>query len=75
MHSTTKQSSGLGALRVNSDLALMLTNLGYSSICNVLAAIKAAKHWDLGPDDMIVTVATDGSELYNSERESIKRDT
>ena len=63
----------LERLGVNSDLALMLTNLGYSSICNVLAAIKAAKHWDLGPDDMIVTVATDGSELYNSEREKVMR--
>ena len=63
----------LERLGVNSDLALMFTNLGYSSICNVLAAIKAAKHWDLGPDDMIVTVATDGSELYNSEREKVMR--
>jgi hypothetical protein len=46
-----------------------LTHLGFSSICNALAAIKTAKHWDLGPDDLLVTVATDGSELYPSERE------
>ncbi|MEL7207094.1 MAG: pyridoxal-phosphate dependent enzyme [Actinomycetota bacterium] len=48
-----------------------LVDLGYSSICNILAAITAAKVWNLGPDDVLVTVATDGSELYNSEREKV----
>ena len=48
-----------------------LVDLGYSSICNTLAAITAAKRWGLGSDDVIVTVATDGSELYNSEREKV----
>ena len=38
-----------------------------------MAAIKAAKHWGLGREDVIVTVATDGSELYNSEREKVMR--
>jgi len=32
-----------------------------------MAAIKAAKYWDLGPDDVIMTVATDGSAMYGSE--------
>jgi cysteine synthase len=45
-----------------------LEHLGFSSICNVLAAIKTAKLLDLGPDDAIVTVATDGAALYPSER-------
>ncbi|MFT7608035.1 MAG: cysteine synthase A [Candidatus Aldehydirespiratoraceae bacterium] len=53
------------------ELANMLTHMGYSSICNTLAAITAAKQWGLGSDDVIVTVATDGSELYNSEREKV----
>ncbi len=48
-----------------------LVDMGYSSICNALAAITAAKRWDLGPDDVLVSVATDGSELYNSEREKV----
>jgi len=68
--------AGLRALDrqgVNPELAASLTNLGYSSICNVLAAIKTAKHWKLDNNDMIVTVATDGSELYNSEREKVLR--
>ncbi|EJW10991.1 Cysteine synthase [Rhodovulum sp. PH10] len=44
-----------------------LKHFGLSSLCNVLAAIKAAKYWDLGPDDVIVTVATDGAAMYRSE--------
>ena len=45
-----------------------LPSLGLSSICNVLGAIKTAKHFELGPDDVVVTVATDGAALYDSER-------
>jgi cysteine synthase len=46
-----------------------LPSLGLSSICNVLGAIKTAKYYGLGPDDVVVTVATDGAALYESERE------
>ena len=35
-----------------------------------MAAIKLAKHLDLGADDVIMTVATDSAELYGSERQS-----
>ena len=45
-----------------------LSSLGLSSICNVLAAIKIAKHLGMGSDDAIITVATDGAEMYVSER-------
>jgi hypothetical protein len=44
-----------------------LRYLGLSSIANVLGAIKMAKHYRLGPDDVILSVATDGHELYQSE--------
>lgn len=45
-----------------------LRSFGLSSICNVLAAIKTAKHLALGPDDVVVTVATDGAGMYDAER-------
>ncbi|HZQ59545.1 MAG TPA: pyridoxal-phosphate dependent enzyme [Acidimicrobiales bacterium] len=48
-----------------------LSSFGLSSICNVLAAVKTAKYLDLGPDDVIVTVATDGAEMYETERARI----
>jgi cysteine synthase A len=46
-----------------------LPSLGLSSICNVLGAIKTAKHLGLGPEDVVVTVATDGAAMYDSERD------
>ena len=45
-----------------------LPSLGLSSICNVLGAIKTAKYYGLGPHDVVVTVATDGAAMYDSER-------
>ena len=44
-----------------------LVDFGLSSICNMLSAISAAKVLDLGADDVIITVATDGSQMYPSE--------
>ncbi len=43
-------------------------SLGLSSLCNLLAAIKTAKYYDWGPDDVVMSVATDGAEMYGSER-------
>ena len=39
---------------------------GISGICNVLASIKAARHYGLGARDAVVTVATDGFDRYPS---------
>lgn len=52
---------------VPADVVAALEHFGLSSICNVLAAIKTAKHLELGPDDVIITVATDGAAMYPSE--------
>ncbi len=43
-----------------------LQDLGISSICNLLAAIKTAKHYELGPDDILVTSFTDSVEMYRT---------
>jgi len=50
-----------------------LSSLGISSICNVLAAVKTARYYDMGRDDMVVTVATDSAAMYGSEREKALR--
>ena len=47
-----------------------LGSLGLSSICNILASIKLAKHARLGPNDVVATVATDGAKMYASERDA-----
>jgi cysteine synthase len=52
-----------------------LRSFGFSSICNVLAAIKVAKQQELGPNDVLATVATDAAAMYASEiRRIVARD-
>ena len=53
--------------RVPREIVERLPDMGFSSICNVLGAIKLAKYMDMGSDDAIITVATDGAELYTTE--------
>jgi cysteine synthase A len=40
--------------------------LGFSGISNVLSAIKMAKYYELGHEDVVLTVLTDSMELYGS---------
>jgi cysteine synthase len=46
----------------------VLPRMGLSSIANVLAAIKLSRYLRLGPDQALVTVATDSAAMYGSER-------
>ncbi len=46
--------------------------MGISSICNILGAIKTAKYYNYGPDDVIFTIATDGMDRYHSVMDSMR---
>jgi cysteine synthase len=48
--------------------------LGISSICNLLAAIKTAKYFELSARDVIFTVFTDSAELYGSRVGELKHE-
>jgi cysteine synthase len=50
-----------------------LDSFGLSSICNVLGAIKVSKLLGMGPEDVIVTVATDGAAMYRTEIDKVMR--
>ncbi len=52
---------------IDAALLAQFAHLGISGLCNILGAIKAAKYWKLGPDDVIVTMATDGAAMYRTE--------
>ena len=56
---------------VPANLIEELGSLGISSICNILAAIKTARRLDLGPDEAVVTIATDGAAMYRTELDKI----
>jgi len=52
---------------VELDVAKSMTDIfGPSGICNIIGAIKMAKHLKLGPDENVVTIATDGYDRYNT---------
>ena len=40
--------------------------LGISSIANLVSSIKFAKYYELGPNDIVLTVATDSADMYQS---------
>lgn len=46
--------------------------LGFSGIANVLSCIKMAKVYDLGPQDVLLTVLTDSMELYGSRLDEMR---
>jgi cysteine synthase len=56
---------------VDAQLLAGLSDLGLSAIANLIGAIKYAKYMKLGRCDAVITVATDGAELYASETEKI----
>ncbi|RKY15994.1 MAG: pyridoxal-5'-phosphate-dependent protein subunit beta, partial [Planctomycetota bacterium] len=56
---------------VPEDTIEALRSFGFSSICNMLAAIKVARQQGLGPNDVLATVATDGAEMYDTEIDRI----
>ncbi|MFO0724098.1 MAG: pyridoxal-phosphate dependent enzyme [Myxococcota bacterium] len=54
-------------LGIDEDTVNRLTGtFGMSGICNILGAIKTAKHYRFGPQHLVVTVATDGFDRYPS---------
>ena len=50
----------------------MSTLFGISGICNVLGAIKTAKHYGYGNGDVVATVATDSLDRYYSVMDDMR---
>lgn len=72
------EDAGLSALaRSGADrqaLEAMRDLFGISGICNILGAIKAAKHYRFGKGDILFTVATDSIDRYHSVLEAMNRE-
>ena len=56
----------LAASGVGPDVLDRLDWLGISSIGNLVGAIKFAKYYELGPQDVVLTVFTDSMSMYGS---------
>ncbi|MFN2134390.1 MAG: pyridoxal-phosphate dependent enzyme [Candidatus Promineifilaceae bacterium] len=48
--------------------------LGISSIANMLSSIKMAKYYELGSQDIVLTVATDSMEMYESRVRELREE-
>jgi cysteine synthase len=59
---------------VPEDLVGSLDLLGISSIANVLSSIKFAKWYELGEEDVVLTVFTDSMELYESRLKELREE-
>lgn len=53
--------------KIDAALVAAFDDFGISSLGNIVAAIKLAKYMNYGPDDVVVTVATDSAAMYRSE--------
>jgi cysteine synthase A len=56
--------------KIDPALLRQLASVGISGLANIVAAIKLAKHLDFGPNDVVMTVATDSAAMYGSEAKS-----
>jgi cysteine synthase len=59
-----------GRRKIDPEVVRSFDDIGISGLANIVAAVKVAKHLDLGAEDVIMTVATDSALLYASERQS-----
>ncbi len=57
---------------LKADFLKSLPLLGISSICNLVAAIKAAKYYELDGRDVLYTALTDSMELYDSRKQELR---
>lgn len=51
---------------VPQNIVSRLDLMGFSGISNLLTAIKAAKYYEMGEEDILLTVLTDSMDLYKS---------
>ncbi|MFG1397659.1 pyridoxal-phosphate dependent enzyme [Roseixanthobacter pseudopolyaromaticivorans] len=56
--------------KIDPALIAAFDNIGISGMANIVASIKLAKYMRYGADDVVVTIATDGAGLYETERSS-----
>ncbi len=56
---------------LSKDFVDKLPLLGVSGICNLVAAVKTAKHFDMTGQDVIFTCLTDSADLYASRLEEL----
>ena len=58
---------------IDPSLAAVFSEIGISSWANIVASVKLARTKGYGPNDAIMTVATDSARLYRTEADRARR--
>ncbi len=64
----------LKSIGIDEDIINELHLIGISGIGNLLSAIKTAKYYEMTEEDVIITVATDSADMYQSRLEELNAD-
>jgi cysteine synthase A len=64
----------LGIRGIASETIRDLPLLGISSICNLLAAVKTARYFELDANDVLLTSLTDSVELYRTRLDELREE-
>ncbi len=56
---------------VGQEVVSVLDAIGISGIANILSAIKTAKYFEFTGEDVLITIATDGADMYQSRIEEL----
>ncbi len=64
----------LSQLGIEESFRERLAWLGISSVANLLAAIKLARYFELGSNDLVLTVFTDSMDLYRSRLRELREE-
>ncbi len=62
----------LKSLGVSEEIISQLHLIGISGLANLLSAIKTAKYYEMDDNDVVITIATDAADLYQSRLEELK---
>ncbi len=64
----------LRKLGVSADFIDTLPLAGISGVANMLSAVKMARYYEMGANDVVLTVATDSMEMYGSRLEELREE-
>lgn len=60
------------SIGLSDEVLARLPLLGISGIANLLSAIKTAKYYEMTSDDVVITIATDSVDMYQSRLTELK---
>lgn len=72
LFNTNEGHAYLKSMGIEKDVIESLHLIGISGISNMLSAIKAAKYYEMTEDDIVISIATDSADMYQSRIQELK---